>query len=203
MKKATSIIVRRGQSGVVLFVAMIVLVVMALAGVAMIRQSGGGLSIAGNLAFKQGATSTGDFGTEAAFYWWNNQLQNTPAALDHNVPAEGYFSDWGSALGDPRLQGDPSLYDWSLAKLVPDDGTRAGNDVSYIIERLCLTPDVSPSDPAQLCVKTPPAGGGDKSGTCQHYPSSCGEDRSFIHYRISTRIQGPKKTLSYIQVLVY
>lgn len=201
MMKTTSIIVKRGQRGVVLFVAMIVLVVMALAGLAMIRQSGGGLSVAGNLAFKQGATSTGDFGTEAALNWWN-PLKNT-AALDNNVPAEGYYADWGSAVGDPRLQGDPSLYDWTLAKVVPDDGTRAGNDVSYIIERLCLTPGLNPADPAQLCVKTPPNGGADKSGTCQHYPSSCGEDRFFVHYRISTRIQGPKKTLSYIQVMVH
>lgn len=199
--KTTSIIVKRGQTGVVLFVAMIVLVVMALAGLAMIRQSGGGLSIAGNLAFKQSATSTGDFGTEAALNWWN-PLKNT-AALDNDVPAEGYYSDWGS--GGQRLSGDPSLWDWSslAPKVVPDDGTRAGNDVSYIIERLCLTPGLNPADPAQLCVKTPPSGGEDKSGTCQHYPSSCGEDRFFVHYRISTRIQGPKKTLSYIQVMVH
>lgn len=201
MMKATTIIVKRGQEGVVLFVAMIVLVVMALAGVAMIRQSGAGLSIAGNLAFKQAATSTGDFGTEAALNWWN-PLKNT-TALDNNVPAEGYYSDWGSAPGDPRLQGDPSLYDWNLAKVVPDDGTRADNTVSYIIERLCLTPGINPADPAQLCVKTPPAGGGDFSTTCQQYPSSCGEDRFFVHYRISTRIQGPKRTLSYIQVMVH
>ena len=202
MMKATLIIKKRGQDGVVLFVAMIVLVVMALAGIAMVRQSGAGLSIAGNLAFKQAATSTGDFGTEAALNWWN-PLKNT-AALDNNVPAEGYYSDWGTA-GNTRLQGDPSLFDWNSLnpKVVLDDGTRAGNTVSYIIERLCLTPGVNPSDPAQLCVKTPPSGGGDFSTTCQQYPSSCFEDRFFIHYRISSRIQGPKNTLSYIQVMVH
>jgi hypothetical protein len=200
MMKTTSTIVKRGQDGVVLFVAMIVLVVMALSGLAMIRQSGGSLSVAGNLAFKQGATSTGDFGTEAALNWWN-PLRGT-SALDNNVPAEGYYSDWGSAPGDPRLQGDPSLYDWSLAKVVPDDGTRAGNDVSYIIERLCLTPGLNPADPAQLCVKTPPTGGVNKSVRQEDYGDRNGEDRAYIHYRISTRIQGPKKTLSYIQVMV-
>lgn len=201
MMKMTSIVVKRGQRGVVLFVAMIVLVVMALAGLAMVRQSGSGLSIAGNLAFKQSATSTGDYGTEAALNWWN-PLKNT-VALDTNVPAEGYYSDWGAAT--QRLQGDPSLWDWNLLtpKVVADDTTRAGNEVSYIIERLCLTPGLNPADPAQLCVKTPPAGGGDQSGTCQHYPSSCGEDRFFVHYRISTRIRGPKQTLSYIQVMVH
>jgi hypothetical protein len=200
MSKLPSRAARRGQTGVVLFVAMIVLVVMALAGVAMVRQSGTGLSIAGNLAFKQSATSVGDFGTEAALNWWT-PLRDT-AALDNDVPAQGYFSDWG-APASVRLQGDPSQYDWTQAVVVPDDGTRAGNQVSYIIERLCMTPAMSVNDPAQLCVKTPPLGGKDHSGTCQHYPNSCGEDRSIVHYRISTRIVGPKRTLSYIQVMVH
>jgi hypothetical protein len=167
----------------------------------MIRQSGGGLSIAGNLAFKQNATSTGDYGTEAAINWWN-PFRDTPT-LNVTSAADGYYSDWGSAPGDSRLRGDPSLYDWSLAKVVPDDGTRAGNEVSYIIERLCQTPGLDRRDPAQLCVTTPPNGGGDNGTGCVNYPKSCGEDRAFVQYRISTRIRGPKKTLSYIQVMVH
>jgi hypothetical protein len=31
---------------------------------------------------------------------------------------------------------------------------------------------------------------------------SDGEDRLVVHYRISTQIVGPKRTLSYIQVMV-
>ena len=192
---------KRSQRGVVLFVAMIVLVVMALAGVAMVRQSGSGLSIAGNLAFKQSATSTGDFGTEAAVNWWL-PLRGT-ATLNIDNAAEGYYSNWGAA-GAPRLSGDPSTYDWNTLakKVVVDDGTRAGNQVSYIIERLCLNPGMNPEDPAQICVKTPPSGGVNKSTTTQHYPMSDGDDRLVVHYRISTQIVGPKRTLSYIQVMV-
>ena len=191
----------RRQRGVVLFVAMIVLVVMALAGVAMVRQSGSGLSIAGNLAFKQGATSAGDYGTEMALAWWL-PLRGT-VALDFDVPAEGYYSNWGAG-GTPRLSGDPSTYDWNALakKVIVDDGTRAGNQVSYIIERLCLEPGKNPEDAAQICVRTPPSGGMNKSTTTQHYPKSDGEDRFVIHYRISTQIVGPKQTLSYIQVMV-
>ena len=48
---------RRGQRGVVLFVALIVLIVMTLAGLALLRQMGAGTSIAGNLAFKENASS--------------------------------------------------------------------------------------------------------------------------------------------------
>lgn len=201
MNKRTSISGNRRQRGVVLFVAMIVLVVMALAGVAMVRQSGSGLSIAGNLAFKQSATSTGDYGTEAALNWWL-PLRGT-AALDNNVPAEGYYSNWGTAV-DTRLTGDPSLYNWNTLskKVVADDGTRADNEVSYIIERLCVNPAMNPDDPTQLCVKTPPTGGGNRGVTTREYPDSDGEDRVVVHYRISTRIVGPKQTLSYIQVMV-
>ena len=158
MNKRTSSSGNRRQRGVVLFVAMIVLVVMALAGVAMVRQSGSGLSIAGNLAFKQSATSTGDYGTEAALNWW--------------LP------------------------------LRADDGTRADNEVSYIIERLCFNPAMNPQDPAQLCVRSPVRSGGNRGVTTREYPDSDGEDRIVIHYRISTRIVGPKQTLSYIQVMV-
>ena len=201
MSRRPTIVGMRRQRGVVLFVAMIVLVVMALAGVAMVRQSGSGLSIAGNLAFKQSATSAGDYGTEAALNWWL-PLRGT-ITLDNDVPAEGYYSNWG-APGTPRLTGDPSTYDWNALakKVVVDDGSRAGNQVSYIIERLCLEVDKNPEDPAQICVKTPPSGGMNKSSTTQHYPMSDGEDRLIVHYRISTQVIGPKQTLSYIQVMV-
>ena len=201
MSRRASTVGMRRQRGVVLFVAMIVLVVMALAGVAMVRQSGSGLSIAGNLAFKQSATSTGDFGTEAAVNWWL-PLRGT-ATLNIDNAAEGYYSNWGAA-GAPRLSGDPSTYDWNTLakKVVVDDGTRAGNQVSYIIERLCLNTGLNPDDPGQICVKTPPKGGADQSTSTRHHPDSAGEDRLIVHYRISTRIVGPKQTLSYIQVMV-
>ena len=74
------------QQGVVLFVALIVLVVMALAGVAMMRQSGSGLSIAGNIGMKQNATAAGDFGTETAIAWWLVQ-RNCPACSTPTCPA--------------------------------------------------------------------------------------------------------------------
>ena len=60
---------RRRQHGVVLFVALIVLIIMTLAGLALLRQMGVGTSIAGNVAFKENATSVADRGTEAARAW--------------------------------------------------------------------------------------------------------------------------------------
>ena len=50
----------RRQQGVVLYVALIVMIAMMLAGVAMLRSVGTGVGVAGNLAFKQNATLAGD-----------------------------------------------------------------------------------------------------------------------------------------------
>ena len=195
---------RSAQQGVVLFVALIVLVVMALAGVAMMRQSGSGLSVAGNVAMKQNATSAADFGTEAAIAWWLPQ-KGIAGALDSDLPAQGYYSSWGAATDPiPRLTGDPTLYPWDTAPNVlatANDGT--SNEVRYIVERLCLNPNMTSSAAGQLCVNTPDQDGTDKSVTCMNYPKDplCG-GVPVIYYRISSRVKGPKNTYSYTQAMV-
>ena len=149
-----------------MFVAMIVLVVMALVGIAMVRQSGGGLSIAGNLALKQNATAGGDLGTETAYAWWLAER----GKADLNKDAEGYFSDWG-APNSPRRSGDPTKYDWDTAKLAAEDDS--GNRVDYIIERLCEQGGRAPDAPGQLCVTSQQANGKNMSGsTCSEYPAA-------------------------------
>jgi Tfp pilus assembly protein PilX len=57
------------QRGVVLFFALISLLAIMLAAVALIRSVDTSTMIAGNLAFKQAATTSGDAGTEAAINW--------------------------------------------------------------------------------------------------------------------------------------
>ena len=60
---------RNTQRGVVLFIALIVLVAMTLAGLGMMRSVDTNNLIAGNLAFKNAATSAGDAAIEAARTW--------------------------------------------------------------------------------------------------------------------------------------
>lgn len=57
----------RSQRGVVLLIALILLVVMTLAGIGMMRSVDTGSVIAGNLAFKQATLNASDAGTNAAF----------------------------------------------------------------------------------------------------------------------------------------
>ena len=61
---------RRAQQGVVLFIALIILVAMTLAGIALMRSVDTNVLIAGNLAFRQANTMYADTGVEAARAWF-------------------------------------------------------------------------------------------------------------------------------------
>lgn len=195
---------RNTQGGIVLFVALIVLVIMALTGLAMMRQSNTGLSIAGNLGMRQNALSGADLGTEAAMNWWLPLSQAGSVTLNSDSLANGYFSDWGTT--DPtRLAGDPSKYDWSAAGhsvlATGDDGS--GNQVRYIIERLCLLANTAPGITGQECVQTQVTGGQTKSGDCADYPNDplC-KPQLTVYFRVSSQVTGPRNSVSYIQVMV-
>ncbi len=86
------------QRGVVLVVALIVLVAMALAGIAMVRQISAGLGVAGNMAFKQGATAVGDYGLENALQTFIT-TKTDPATIfmDADSPMK-YFSSWDTSF---------------------------------------------------------------------------------------------------------
>ena len=72
----------RAERGVVLFVALIVLIIMTLAGLALLRQMGAGTSIAGNVAFKESATSVSDRGVE----WGRNWVTTAADLIDDSLP---------------------------------------------------------------------------------------------------------------------
>lgn len=183
-----------------LFVALIVLVVMALTGLAMIRQSSSGLSIAGNLSMRRSALSDADLGTETAVNWWQPIVMGPSNGLDSDLPAFGYFSDWGTT-DVHRVAGDPSTYDWSQGVLAPDDGS--GNAVRYIIERMCKLSNTSSFAAGQQCIQTSVTNGQTKSGDCADYPNDplC-KPQLTVYYRISTQVKGPRNSISYIQVMV-
>ena len=179
------------QRGVVLFVALIVLVVMTLAGLALLRQMGVGTSIAGNLAFKENATSVADRGTEFARRW----LIDNASLTANDDFSKGYHSSWSGNV-------DPASYPWSTESLTvtaPEDVAQTGNTTQIIIHRLCATPNMSALDPAQRCsdemVASPSKSGGSYGAT-----STTSTPAPF--YRITARVEGPRRTMSYTQVLL-
>lgn len=190
---------RTTQRGAVLFVALIVLVAMSLAGLALMRGVDTGALIANNLAFKQSATMAGDLGVETARGWL---LTNSGATLENDRPAvsggNGYYSTWQTSID--LLGTDPSKtpYDWGTAVVVGTDA--AGNKVSYVIQRLCDAPGPTT---AVNCVKSgsATAAAGTKGGA--NYGTYAIAVPTDAFYRITARVDGPRNTVSYVQVTMY
>ncbi len=174
-----------------LFIALIVLVAMTLAGIAMFRQIGSGVIIAGNISFRENATSVGDLGVESARAWL---VAQGSATLQADV-SPGYVSSWA-------LTFNPVTYTWTNSNstlVTSDDGT--GNEVRYVIHRLCnITGSVN--DPAQSCATVGSAGaGGTKSGAA--YGQQALSNTTAPYFRATVRVTGPRNTVSYLQTIMY
>ena len=188
----------RAQSGITLIIALIILIAMTLAGIAMIRSVDLTNIIAGNLAFKQAATHSGDTGVETAFAFLTANQAGT--FLHTDVANQGYSANGNNAARSPAAGQTWEAY-WATlpANRIRTLATDAsGNTVSYIIDRLCA----NSGDPA--------AGANCSASTVASVASGSGEEAgekaitssSAIYYRITARIVGPRNTVSFIQSMV-
>ncbi len=182
----------RSQRGIVLIVALVVLAVMTVAGLLIFRAGGTGVEIAGNVGFKQNATSLGDLGTEAGFAWVYAQ-RSAPNVLNADNAAAAYFATWDETF-------NPITFDWTKAKeAAADDGT--GNRVRYVIHRLCASAG-PPTDPGQRCAIPQAAGAslgtGGGGGGGGGFSSLVGQP----YYRITARVDGVRGTVSYTQMIM-
>lgn len=180
---------RARQEGIVLFVAIIVLMIMTLAGLALLRQMGTGTSIAGNVAFKENATSVADRGSEVARKWL---IDNAPILANDNF-AMGYHSSWTGST-------DPSALPWDTQSLtLNDDAAQTGNTTQVIIQRLCETPNMSALDASQRCSDV-----GTSSSTRTGDPNdvALSTNTPAPLFRVTARVVGPRRTVSYTQVLL-
>jgi type IV pilus assembly protein PilX len=198
---------RARQEGAILFIALIVLVAMTLAGIAMIRSVDTSLGIAGNMAFRQSSLQGTDKGVQAAVTWLGANSGGT--ALQNTNTALGYFS------ARPASEAAGHWFDmanWGSAIVVPNEFGQvgnpdaAGNIVRYVIHRMCNCGDVPYNAPC--------AGGGNNSCGL-YYPTAGGSSGGSmsvgspvfvgipqIYYRITTRVDGPRNTVSVTQVTV-
>ncbi|MBK8063760.1 MAG: hypothetical protein IPK29_06610 [Betaproteobacteria bacterium] len=189
--KLESSAVRR-QQGVVLFVSLIILVAMSLAGLAVMRTSGTGLLVTANLAFKQSATASADRGIEAARAW---MLGQSGATLDADNAAIGYYSSWGTF--------DPFTFTWSGVPVIAADAS--GNAVRFVVHRLCQTANTTINATGQQCiVRTTSSSGASSGGSAGGvgYGSFNLSSKISPYYRITVRAEGPKNTVSYVQSIV-
>ena len=188
---------RARQRGVVLMMALIVLVAMTLAGIALVRSVDTSNLIAGNLAFQQAATHAADSATEAAANWLQTNTGGT--TLYGNIPSQGY----AAVRADPAANQSWDAY-WQtvivpngLAVTLPTDA--AGNSVAYTIQRMCVQP-IAPTASGSGCeysTTTATSTSSSKTaGTVQLIYATQ------VLYRVTTRIAGPRNTVSYVQTIL-
>lgn len=183
---------RARQAGVVLFVALIVLVAMSLAGIAIMRSVGAGVMVASNIAFKQTTTAGAERGLEAAKAWL---IAQSGTALDSDNFAAGYHSSWGANF-------DPLTFNWNAdVATLPADA--AGTSLRYVVHRLCDKPNLSVNAPLQQCVVksvSTALGTGSSLGGVVYGHTNLNNKIS-PYFRVTVRSDGPKNTVSYVQVV--
>lgn len=191
----------RRQRGVVLFVALIAVLIMTLAGVAIMRTLDSSSTLGGNLAYRQAALSNADRGVNAAFSWLMGQ---TATALWNDQTAFGYLSsrtlinDWTQAAS------------WPAGQVVTLPAMN-GYTVDYQIFRLCTVqgnnqPVNNPGAVNAAGQSCNTALGSVGSGSSDLGNSHGSESPQFngnllLHYQIVVRVSGPRNTRSYVQVI--
>ena len=189
---------RSKQRGVVLIIAIIVLVAMSLAAIALMRSVDTNTVIAGNLAFQQSATHSGDTGIETAVAWLN--ANKDTALLDADDNTNGYAANGSNPAHSPAAGISWSEY-WTTTMgntpvTLPTDS--AGNTVSYVIDRLCNFAGSKTGTASCIAspVVTSASGNAEESGEKQLNAPSV------VYFRITARIAGPRNTVSYVQSVV-
>lgn len=196
------------QRGLVLFFALIALLVLSLAAVALIRSVDTSTIIAGNLAFKQSATTSGDAGVESAINWLRaadaanvalNVLNNPAHAFNVTNAASGYYSNADPALS---LFADAT---WNAITAIPEVTDNSGNRIRYIIQRMCRNANTPIQTADCLFSGAIVDTGGQNIPLPQEICSGdgCPVAGQSPQIRITARTQGPKNTVSYVQAFVY
>ncbi len=197
----------RKQSGLVLVMTLIVLVAMTLASAALVRSIDTSTLIAGNLAFKQSAIASGEAGVNKAITW----LTENSGSLTADVTSSGYYAtnqECVDLTGNGNVPNNCPLpiesLNWNEADKVNVLGEdSAGNDVSYVIHRLCTSP--GPLDGATCPIVQSKPAGSSMGGTRPmggYQPRSWESDTNRGYYRITVRVAGPRNSVNYVQTII-
>lgn len=188
----------RRQQGAVLFMALIALVALTLAGLAMVRSVDTGNLIAGNMSFRQAAMQQSDIGIESAFLALPGIMNTSKNA---NI-ANQYF-----ALRQPvDAMGVPTTVNWANVAC-RDNGIASVNcsdqeyQVKYVIDRLCeaqTTGSTTVTDLQGYCFVDVGSGRSGSKGAFQAVFSGANS----VYYRVTVQVSGPRNTTAYVQAII-
>jgi hypothetical protein len=194
-----------------LLVALIVLVAMSLAGIALVRSVDTASLIAGNIAFRQGATLGADAGVEAARTYLLGAASTT---LENNQVGAGYYATSQDAvdLTGNRTPGDadddvkwPGVTGGIASPFCIAAKDDAGNSICFIVHRLCNSTGAIDV----LTCATEQGTGSDTGRTLGIVrqletvsgsgPTTEASGVPMAYYRVTVRVTGPRNNISYVQ----
>ena len=201
-----------GQHGVALFFALICMVAIMLSAVMLVRSVDTTTLIMGNLAFQQSATRSGDGGSEAAIAWLANAQTANAATSPLNDPLHpfnvdnpvaGYYASTDPAKSLTSTSG--SHFNWDNTDslgLAPD---AAGNTIRYIIQRMCQASSVAVANTNCLFSGAKLDNNGQNVPLPQQICNGpgCPVAGQTPMIRVTSKVTGPKNTVSYVQALIY
>jgi type IV pilus assembly protein PilX len=213
-----------GQSGIVLFFALLALAVMSIASVALIRSVDTNALLSGNLVFRQSANTTTNVALEGITEVIAKSVSLTASTANH--PTLGYYANCSQFDTQPDVQACDGTrltmvtWDSSNSALVPTqtDGNdeirngvdRQGNQIRYVVERMCnytqteLDAGNAVSDASRCMMASSPSNG----QKCSHNANNrelfrqCVTSSDSPLYRVTLRITGPKNTVTYMQSFI-
>jgi len=189
--------VRAGQRGIVLVIALIVMVALSLAGIALMRSVDTSTAVVGNLAFTQASALPANLAVEeavAALY--EDELITN---VNQNMPAQNYYATRQNGE-DPRGIPDVLTTKAKASALVRVLNPGYGNEIRYVIERMCapgIPATPSRAELVKYCDMLPPK----PSGTTTMESDKIELPRIPL-YRLTVRVDGPRNTVSFLQAML-
>lgn len=203
---------------------LVIMVIMSIAGLALLRAVDNSTLVAGNIGYKQAAIISADSAIKAATDW----MLITAATRDIDSPADGFYATNFGANPDANKD-NPIPFDWTGQNtptatsddVAWGDGTNAsaptkgkrvgttmdisGNSAYYVINRLCdQTGSSNATGPSAIRCATSnsqvAATGSTTAATA--YGQKPLTTITQVYYRITIKVVGPKNTVSYAQAFV-
>jgi type IV pilus assembly protein PilX len=193
-----------GQRGLVLFISLIVLMVMTLAGMSLMRTAETSTLVVTNFSHKQASLSAADRGLEQSYQWLVSQAGNV--ILNSDNAANAYLARRPDT--EPDWFNDATWLNQSLVARAPNHSTDAdtlGNTVSYRIVRLCTSVG---APTRQNCVMSTEGLGSSNAQAQEGDSNASGEtllaatNTPLVYYALYVRVRGPNNTNTVVQSTV-
>lgn len=189
----------RKQSGVVLFITLIALVILLISSIALIRSTDTALLISGNLAVKRDLTNEAQSAIQAAVAQLNTGGLATETSRLSDLGSANYSATAlsSNAQGVPTILFDiDAIFTARFSAAAPTSYN--GVTYRYVIDRMCPLPGAP-----QSCVSgTTADSGGNARNPTLNGQKGPGNLPGLVVYRITVRVTDARQTQSFIQTTV-